>query len=105
MKHEIVLSPAAVDEYRTLSAFERAQVRDALERHLRHQPTKTSRSRIKRLRGLRKPQYWLLAGDLRVFYDVVEGRVEILAIVAKSQAEVWLEKKGVRDEKGRTRSS
>jgi mRNA-degrading endonuclease RelE of RelBE toxin-antitoxin system len=104
MKHEIVLSPAAVDEYRALSAFERAQVRDVLERHLRHQPTKTSRSRIKRLRGLRKPQYRLRTGDLRVFYDVFEGRVEILAIVTKAQAEAWLKEKGSPDEKGRTRS-
>lgn len=104
MKHEIILSPAAVAELRALSAFERAQVRDALERHLRHQPTKRSRSRIKRLRGLRNPQYRLRVGDLRVFYDVREGRVEILAIVTKAQVETLLEEKGMTDEKGRTRS-
>lgn len=104
MNHDIVLSPAAVCEYGALSAFERAQVRDALEQYLRHQPTKTSRSRIKRLRGLLKPQYRLRIGTLRVFYDVFEDRVEILAIVTKAQAETWLKEKGTPDEKGRTRS-
>ena len=33
------------------------EFRDALETHLRHEPMKTSRSRIKRLRGLARPQY------------------------------------------------
>lgn len=103
MKYEIILAPAAVAEYRALSAFERAQVRDALERHLRREPTKTSRSRIKRLRGLRKPQYRLRVGDLKVFYDVIEGRVEVLAIVTKVQAEAWLEEKGTQDEEDCTR--
>lgn len=103
MKYEIILAPVAVAEYRALSAFERAQVRDALERHLGQEPTRTSRSRIKRLRGLRKPQYRLRVGDLRIFYDVLEGRVEVLTIVTKAQAEEWLEEKGTPDEKGSTR--
>ncbi len=63
---------------------------DALERHLRHEPEKTSRSRIKRLRGVRRPQYRLRVGEVRVFYDVSGPTVEILAIVAKSEAELWL---------------
>lgn len=50
-----------------------------------------SRSRIKRLRGLAKPQYRLRVGDLRIFYDVRENAVEVLAIVPKSQAARWLE--------------
>jgi mRNA interferase RelE/StbE len=67
----------------------RAAVREALEIHLRHEPAKTSRSRIKRLRGL-QPQYRLRVGDARVFYDISGSTVEILAIVTKSEAEVWL---------------
>jgi mRNA-degrading endonuclease RelE of RelBE toxin-antitoxin system len=62
----------------------------ALETHLRHEPEKTSRSRIKRLRGLRRPQYRLRVDEVRVFYDVAGTIVEILAIVAKSEAESWL---------------
>jgi mRNA interferase RelE/StbE len=49
-----------------------------------------SRSRIKRLRGLRKPQYRLRVGEVRIFYDVTETTVEVLAIVTKSEAESWL---------------
>ncbi len=65
-------------------------MRNALETHVRHQPEKTSRSRIKRLRGLRPPQYRLRVGDIRVFYDVSGTTVQVLAIVAKSEAEEWL---------------
>jgi len=64
--------------------------RAALEAHLRHEPKKVSRSRIKRLRGLRKPQYRLRVGEVRIFYDVTETTVEVLAIVTKSEAESWL---------------
>jgi len=90
MPFAIVLAPEAVEDLRRLTANVRVTVRSALETHLRHQPEKTSRSRIKRLRGLRRPQYRLRVDDVRVFYDVSRTTVEILAIVAKSEAKVWL---------------
>jgi mRNA interferase RelE/StbE len=62
--------------------------------HLRHEPTKTSKSRIKRLRGLSRPQYRLRADEIRVFYDVKETEVEILAIVPKDGADVWIKEAG-----------
>ena len=68
----------------------------AVETHLRHEPGKTSRSRIKRLRGLRRPQYRLRVGEVRVFYDATETTVEILATVTKSEAESWLAQFGNR---------
>jgi mRNA-degrading endonuclease RelE of RelBE toxin-antitoxin system len=71
-----------------------AELRDALETHLRHEPTKVSKSRIKRLRGMAKPQYRLRVGETRVFYDVRDETVEVLAIVAKRQAERWLQEEG-----------
>ncbi len=74
----------------SLKANLRTEVRQALEEHLRHQPRKVSKSRIKRLRGLSKPQYRLRVGEVRVFYDVTSDTVEVLAIVAKSEAESWL---------------
>ena len=90
MPFAIVLAPEAVEDLRGLTANARATVRTALEAHLRHEPEKTSRSRIKRLRGLRRPQYRLRVGEVRVFYDVSGATVEVLAIVAKSEAESWL---------------
>ena len=88
------MAPDAIEDLKQLSARDRAQVQDAFEIHLRYQPTKTSRSRIKRLRGLSRPQYRLRVDEMRVFYDV-EGRcVEILAIVVKSAAAAWLAGEG-----------
>ena len=91
MWHEIVLAPQAVEDLRRLRAHDRAAVRDAIEIHLRYEPTKTGKSRIKRLRKTSRPEYRLRVGEIRVFYDVTEGRVEILAIVAKSEAREWLD--------------
>ncbi len=90
MPFAIVLAPEAVEDLRRLTANVRANVRSALETHLRHEPEKSSRSRIKRLRGLLRPQYRLRVGEVRVFYDVSGATVEVLAIVAKSEAESWL---------------
>ena len=90
MGFEIVLAPEAIEDLRLLKANTRANVRSALERHLRHEPGKTSRSRIKRLRGITRPQYRLRVGEVRVFYDISDSTVEILAIVPKSEADLWL---------------
>ncbi len=94
MLHEVVLAPEALQDLRQLPAHQRAEVEEAIVKHLRHKPMTTSRSRIKRLRGLSKPQYRLRVGDLRVFYDVVEGQVQVIAIVPKSGAADWLERVG-----------
>jgi mRNA interferase RelE/StbE len=94
MRHEIVLSPEAVDDLRNLSAHLRSAVRDAMETHLGHQPTRVSKSRIKGLRGLSRPQYRLRVGNVCVFYDVTEGTVEVLGTVLKPAVEAWLRKAG-----------
>ena len=94
MRFEIILAPSAVGDLRSLPSHQRSEVRDALETHLRFEPEKLSRSRIKRLRGLGRPQFRLRVGEIRVFYDVTESAVEILAIVSKAQADGWLKAKG-----------
>jgi mRNA interferase RelE/StbE len=97
MPFEIILAPEAVEDLKGLKANVRAEVKAALERHLRNEPGRRSRSRIKRLRGLRRPQFRLRVGDVRVFYDVSDGAVEVLAIVTKSEAESWLAQFGDRE--------
>ena len=94
MSFEIVLAPEAVEDLRRLGARDRATLRTALEQHLRHGPEKVSRSRIKRLRGLERPQYRLRVNDFRVFYDVSDMTVEILAIITKTGVEAWLAQLG-----------
>jgi mRNA interferase RelE/StbE len=105
MSFEIVLAPEAVKDHRRLSARDRANVREAMEVHLRHEPTKLSKSRIKRLRGLSRPQYRLRVNELQIFYDVAERQVEVLAIVAKSDANAWLAEAGEAHEEGSSQQS
>jgi mRNA-degrading endonuclease RelE of RelBE toxin-antitoxin system len=102
MAYEIVLAPGAAEIFKQLPANRRAELRDALEVHLRHEPTKVGKSRIKRLRGLSRPQYRLRVGELRVFYDVTESEVQVLAIVSKAAAQSWLEQEGTADEGSRS---
>ena len=77
----------------------RTEVREGIETHLRHEPEKVGRSRIKRLRKLTQPQYRLRIGEVRVFYDATGKTVEVLAIVAKSEAATWLAEHGQSEEK------
>jgi mRNA interferase RelE/StbE len=86
-----LFAPEAASDLKSLTAGDRATVRDAIEQHLRHEPRRTSKSRIKRLRGISQPQFCLRVGEIRVFYDVTDEAVEILAIVPKSRAAAWLD--------------
>jgi mRNA interferase RelE/StbE len=90
MRFDLVLAPEAVEDLRKCKATVRAEVTEALKTYLRYEPTKVSRSRIKRLRGLSKPQYRLRVGEVRVFYDISGTTVEILAVVIKAEAAAWL---------------
>jgi mRNA-degrading endonuclease RelE of RelBE toxin-antitoxin system len=92
---EIIVAPTALEQIKRLRPDVRSRVRDAIERHLRHEPTKVSKSRIKRLRGLKRPEYRLRVDEERVFYDVEERAVHVLAVVSKAQAQEWLDAEGL----------
>lgn len=94
MPYKIILAPEAVEDLKALRAFDRTAVRKAIKEHLSFEPTKTSKSRIKRLRRMRHPQYRLRVEEIRVFYDVTDEAVEVLAIVPKPEAAAWLERYG-----------
>jgi mRNA-degrading endonuclease RelE of RelBE toxin-antitoxin system len=94
VRFEIILSPGAVAQLRKLPAHVRSGVREAIELHLRHEPTRLSKSRVKRLRGLDRPQFRLRVEETRVFYDVKASTVEVLAIVSKVEAQAWLDDEG-----------
>ena len=100
MRFAIVLAPDANRALQRLPARVRSEVRDAIERHLRFEPTKARKSRIKRLRGLSQPQYRLRVNDIRVFYDVTATSVEVLAIIEKQEAQGWLDQEGTPSEGG-----
>ena len=94
MRYEIVFAPEAVRDVRNLRAHVRSMVHDAIETCLRHAPEAVSKSRIKRLKGVARPQFRLRVGEVRVYYDVRESTVEILAVVEKSEADEWLKREG-----------
>lgn len=102
MRYEIIFSPQAEENIATLKASDRAKAFDAIETYLRYEPEKTSKSRIKRLREMERPQYRLRIDDLRVFYDISYtdegGTVEVLCIREKSEAMEWLAEYGRREE-------
>ncbi len=101
MRHDIILAPEAVEDLRRLKAHQRSEVRRDLDQYLRFEPHKPSKSRVKRLRGMDRPQYRLRIGEIRVFYDISDTIVEVLAILPKADAEEWLERYGeAQDEAG-----
>jgi mRNA interferase RelE/StbE len=90
MRFEIRVAQRAERQLLALTAYHRATIRTALETHLRHEPAKLSKSRIKRMRGLMRPQYRLRVGEFRIFYDIVDQEIQIIAIVTKADADRWL---------------
>ena len=102
MAYEILFTPEAKEDLLALRVHERKKVLDAVEIHLRYEPEKVSKSRIKRLIGIESPQYRLRIDEIRAFYDVIyqtnESRVEILAIREKAEAMRWLEENGRQSE-------
>jgi hypothetical protein len=39
-------------------------------------------------------------GDIRVFYDLTETQVQVLAVVTKAEAQSWLDDEGTPAEEG-----
>ena len=91
--HEIVLKPSAIRDLDRLRRFKAAAVADGMEESLTHEPTKESKSRIKRLRGVQKADYRLRLGAYRVFYsvDAAHYRVDVLRILHRHQTAEFYE--------------
>ena len=100
MSYDIIFAPDVAKALQKIRAYDRVAILDAIERHLRHEPTRTSKSRIKQLRDLRHPQYRLRIGDLRVFYDVPENCVEVVGVMHKGEVAAWLRQWGITIEEG-----
>jgi mRNA interferase RelE/StbE len=92
MKYSIILSPEAKESLENLKGSIRSLVKDGIVEYLSNEPEKVSKSRIKRLKGIERPQFRLRIGDIRIYYDVSGNTVEILEIVNKKMAAAWLER-------------
>ena len=97
MKYQVVIAKSAQEDFKRLNARWRSSLKEAMRIHLENAPKQESKSRIKRLKGIRQPQYRLRVDRLRVFYDVndEQGRVEVLDFVMKPEAAKWLQEHGV----------
>ena len=96
MKYRVVIAKSAQESFKKLDARWRSSLKEAMRTHLENAPKQESKSRIKRLKGLRQPQYRMRLDKLRVFYDVndEQGRVEVSGFVMKPEAENWLKEHG-----------
>jgi mRNA interferase RelE/StbE len=81
--YRITVRPQAARQVGRLRRVDAVAILDALETHLRYEPERVSRSRIKRLRGDQRSTYRLRVGEYRVFYDVAEGQVIVNAVLHK----------------------
>jgi mRNA-degrading endonuclease RelE of RelBE toxin-antitoxin system len=90
MRYDIIYSFKARANIRRLKANARAVVRGAIEEHLRYEPKKVSKSRIKQMRDIASPHYRLRVDDVRIYYDVDSDTVIIHAILLKSESQDWL---------------
>lgn len=92
MRYEIEITEEAESNLDGIRAFYREEILDAIEDNLRYEPTRESRSRIKRLELLDSPAYRLRVGEYRIFYDVDEvvGEVAVLRVMSKEESLVYL---------------
>jgi len=87
----IVVRPHAAGQIRRLRRVDAVAVLDAIEAHLRYEPDRVSRSRIKRLRGRTTATYRLRVGNFRVFYDIDEAEVVVIAVLHKADTAAFYE--------------
>ena len=86
-KYEILLKPSAVKDLDKIRKYNAAAIADGIEKFLEYEPAKESKSRIKKLKGIKNPDYRLRINDYRVFYtiDDTEKKVIVLRIMHKNQ--------------------
>lgn len=97
MRYVVAIARSAQEQFKKLDARRLSSLKKAMRKYLDTAPTRQSKSRTKRLRGLRQPQYRLRVDEMRVYYDVndAEERVEVLGFVLKPRTADWLREHGV----------
>ena len=88
--YQVEYSPAAVRHLRSLRAADRAWVIDAVDSRLVHEPEAASRNR-KKLRENPIADWALRVGHLRIYYEVKDESVLIIAIGVKNRETVYVE--------------
>jgi len=91
--YAIDFEPDALKELKTLRKADQVKIVAAIQHYLTYEPTRQSKSRIKRLRSGTQPPYRLRIDEYRIYYDVLAEAmlVIIYGIVIKEQSLVWLD--------------
>ncbi len=100
MRYRIEYTKETKGHLQALSARQRSIVLDAVEAHLAHQPAVQTRNR-KRLRPNVLATWELRVGNLRVYYEVIEGTartVVVRAVGVKEREQVRIGGQQVGDE-------
>ncbi len=91
--YAIHLKPAALKDMDKIRKYDAPAIADAMEKHLTTAPTRESKSRIKRLRGIEDPDYRHRVGDTRIFYTVsdTKARVDVIRVMHKEETAGYYE--------------
>lgn len=87
----IILKPDAVQDLRRLTRYVATTILDHIERHLRYEPARVTRSRMKRLRGPQPADHRLRVGAYRIFYRIVGDEVHVLRVMHKEKTRGFYE--------------
>lgn len=92
MLYEIEFVREAKSDLKRLRKIDKVKILDRIETHLRYEPMRKSKSRIKQLRGDLFPLLRLRVDDFRVYYEVddVAKRLVIYGVIHKKDFETWL---------------
>lgn len=77
-KYVIAYDKEAETAIRCLRTYDRRQILDGIEEHLETNPTRVSKTTIKKMTQPFWCQYRLRVGEYRVYYDVVEEEDAVL---------------------------
>ena len=107
MPFEIEMVREAKEDLERLRKTDQVRLLDRIEKHLSHEPTRQSRSRIKRLGGAVFPPFRLRVDEFRIYYDVYEAerKVVIYGVIRKPDSEAWLARSTSRRKKYENRSA
>jgi mRNA-degrading endonuclease RelE of RelBE toxin-antitoxin system len=107
MPFEIELVRGAKEDLKRLRKTDQVKILDRIEKQLSHEPTRQSRSRIKRLGGAVLPPFRLRVDEFRVYYDVdeAERKIVIYGAIRKTDSEMWLARSAGRRRKHENRSA
>jgi mRNA interferase RelE/StbE len=91
--YKIQYSEEAENDLQSARSFDQKKILEGIETHLRFEPAKESRSRIKKMNQPFWSQYRLRVEDFRVYYDLDEekGIIGIIRILKKGQRETTKE--------------